>query len=76
MVKFVSYFVRTHTQFLEEWMLMIFTYVEHRGHGPQKIPCQIVQVSYRHLTFKLILSYILQRKKPFLLICRGRVIVF
>jgi hypothetical protein len=73
MVKFVSYFVRTHTQFLEEWMLMIFTYVEHRGYGPPKIPCQIVQVSYRYLTFNLIFNEIYHRKITFLLICHGRI---
>lgn len=75
MVKFVSYFVRTYTQFRGEWMLLIFTYVEPQDLGLPRIACQIVQVSYKYLTFKLILSYILQRKKTFLLICRGRVIV-
>ena len=63
MVKFVSYFVRTHTQFSGEWILMIFTYVEPQDLGLLRIACQIVRVSYKYLAFILILSYILQRKK-------------
>ena len=52
---------------------MIFTYVEPRGNGPRKIPCQAVQVSYRYLTFNLILNEICHRKLTFLLICHGRI---
>ena len=52
---------------------MTFTYVEPRDHGPQKIPCQIVQVSYRYLTFNLIFNEIYHRKITFLLIRHGRI---
>jgi hypothetical protein len=52
---------------------MIFTYVEHRGHGTPKISCQTVQVSCRYLTFNLILNEIYHRKITFLLICHGRI---